>query len=105
MHYVAADGARIPNLGQYLVKFLTPEGIWATWTFQVAGINKPLVSVSKLIDDHYTVVFDKTKSFIKNKITGEVIMMKRERGVFVVDAYVDELIGATKNEEDFSRRR
>ena len=32
------------------------------WTFQVAAINKPLGSVSKLLDDGWRVVFDDEES-------------------------------------------
>ena len=33
LHYVAADGTRIPNLGQQLVKFMTLDGKWVELTF------------------------------------------------------------------------
>ena len=89
LHYVAASGTRIPNLGQQTVKFLTQNGTWAQWIFQVAAVNKPLVSVSKLIDDGWRVVFDEEASYIKHKKTGNTINIRRERGVFVVDAFVD----------------
>ena len=58
LHYVSASGNRLPNKGEQKVKFLTRDGIWATLLFQVAGINKPLVSVSRLIDEGWRVVFD-----------------------------------------------
>ena len=79
LHYVAASGTRIPNLGQQAVRFLTESGTWTNWTFQVAAINKPLVSVSKLVDDGWKVVFDEEQSFIKHKKTGRMIDIKRER--------------------------
>ena len=63
LHYVAASGTRIPNMGLQVVTFLTESGTWATWTFQVAAVNKPLVSVSKLVDDVYRVVFDDEASY------------------------------------------
>ena len=44
LRYVAASGTRLPNMGQQVVRFLTENGAWATWTFQVFGIYKPLVS-------------------------------------------------------------
>jgi hypothetical protein len=89
LHYVAASGTRISNMGQQTVNCLTRNGTWAQWIFQVAAVNKPLVSVSKLIDDGWRVVFDEEASYIKHKQTGNVINIRRERGVFVVDAFVD----------------
>ena len=44
--YRAANGARLPNLGQLLTEFRTPEGHGCSLRFQVAGVERPLVSVS-----------------------------------------------------------
>ena len=76
-------------MGQQTVRLLTRNGTWAQWIFQVAAVNKPLVSVSKLIDDGWRVVFDEEASYIKHQRTGNIINIRRERGVFVVDAFVD----------------
>ena len=88
LHYVAADGARIPNVGQQLVRFMTIDGTWAEIMFQIAAINKPLVSVSKLIEDGHRVIFDEDNSYILRRKTKKIIKMRKERGVFVIDAYV-----------------
>ena len=100
LHYVAADGTRIPNLGQQLVKFMTLDGKWVELTFQIAGINKPLVSVSKLTEQGYKVVFDDDESYIYHKKSKQVIRMRKERGVYVVDAYVPK-----KTDSSFTRQR
>ena len=68
---------------------MTEEGTWATIIFQVAGINKPLLSVSKLISDGWRVVFDEDESYMMHKVTKKQIKIKRERGVFVIDAFVN----------------
>ena len=99
LHYVAADGTRIPNLGQQLVRFMTLDGTWCEFMFQVAGIHKPLVSVSKLLKAGYRVVFDEENSYIIHKKTKQIIKMKKERGVSVVDAYV------TRASQGFTRPR
>ena len=88
LHYVAADGTRIPNVGQQLVKFMTVDGTWCELMFQLAAINKPLVSVSKLIEQGYKVIFDEDKSYIIHKKSKKIIKMRKEKGVFVVDAYI-----------------
>ena len=89
LHYVSASGTRMPNKGQQVIKFLTHGGTWASWTFQLAAINKPLVSVSKLIDDGWRVVFDDEASYLIHKKTKRTIQLQRERGVFTIDAFVD----------------
>ena len=100
LHYVAADGTRIPNVGQQLVKFMTLDGTWTELLFQIAAINNALVSVSKLNEAGYKVVFDENNSYIMHKKTKRVIKMKKENGVFVIDAYVPK-----KLETGFSRPR
>ena len=71
------------------MRFLTKDGVWATLLFQIAGINKPLVSVSKLIDEGWRVVFDVEGSYLLHKATKRKIMMERTRGVFTVEAYIE----------------
>ena len=89
LHYVAASGTRIPNLGQQIVKFMTMDGTWTELIFQIAAINKPLISVSKLNENGYRVVFDDDSSYILHKKSKRVIKMRKERSVFVIDAYVN----------------
>ena len=52
--------------------------------FQVAKVNKPLLSVSKLTDGDMRVVFDKGGSYLYNTKTDDIVRIKRERGVFVL---------------------
>ena len=73
-------------MGQRLVRFMAIDGTWTELMFQVAAINKPLVSVSKLIEKGYRVIFDDDLSYILHKQTKNIIKMRKERGVFVVDA-------------------
>ena len=89
LHDVSASGGRLANLGERKVNFLTGHGTRASIVFQVAGINKPLLSVSKLISDGWRVVFDEEESFMVHKAIQKYIKIKRERGVFVIDAYVN----------------
>ena len=87
--YIAANGSRINSEGEQRVPFMTREGSWMEIVFQVARVNKPLLSVSKLIDSDMRVVFDKSGSYIYNKLTGDIVRVKRERGVFVLEAFVE----------------
>ena len=55
-----------------------------------------LASVSYLVDHNHRVVFDKDEatgrdiSFITNKATGASIKMRRDRNVWVIDAYISD---------------
>ena len=97
---MAADGTRIPNFGQQLLQFMALDETWTELLFQIAAINKPLVNVSKFNDAAYKVVFDENNSYIVNKKTKRVTSMKKEKGVFVIDAYVPKNPGS-----GFSRPR
>ena len=103
VHYVAANGARIPNEGEVDFTFQDKQGKVHTWVFQVADVNKILASVSSLVDSGHRVVFDRCPdtgvdlSFITHKVTGESVRMRRERNVWTIDAFVNE-------ESDFARR-
>ena len=76
--------------------FQDKDGNVHSWVFQVAAINKVLASVSALVDSGHRVVFDQdpeTKtdlSFIVNKRTNQSIRMRRERNVWVIDAFIND---------------
>ena len=52
--------------------------------------------MSSLVDNRHRVVFDKDDktgldiSFITNKVTGKSVKMRRDRNVWVIDAFVEE---------------
>ena len=70
-------------------------------------VNKVFVSVSYFVDDNHRVVFDQDLdtsediSLITNKTDGETIKMRRDRRVWVIDAYIEEDIeqGFTRPEQ------
>ena len=103
IHYVAANGSRIPNEGETDFSFQDAEGKKHGWCFQVANVNKVLASVSYMVDSGHRVTFDKCEttgvdlSFIVNKKTGDTVKMRRDRNVWIIDAFVD-------NDSDFKRQ-
>jgi hypothetical protein len=48
---------------------MTLDGTWTELLFQIAAINKPLVSVSKHNEAGYKVVSDENNSYIMHKKT------------------------------------
>ena len=93
VHYVSAIANRIKNEGEVDLHFDTEHGKKLSWTFQIAEVNKVLAPLSYLVDHNHRVVFDQDKdtgediSFITNK---ETIKMRRDRNVWVIDAYIEE---------------
>ena len=86
--FVAANGEEIPNYGELPVPFCTREGTSRGMVFQVAGVSKPLASVTKMNEAGHIVVFDGPESFIVNKITGEINALRQEDGNFMLDVWV-----------------
>ena len=108
VHYVAANNARIANLGECDFKFSTKEGQEESFTFQIAEVNKALCAVSYLVDTKHRVVFDQDDegndiSTITDKASGKQIKMIRERNVWSIEAFIDEDEPDEKSADDFGR--
>ena len=58
LHYVSATNHRIPNVGEANLEFETSEGFSEKIRFQVADVNKVLLSISDRVDHRCRVVFD-----------------------------------------------
>ena len=50
--YMSASGERIPNPGQQHIDFVTDEGRQLRGQYQVADVNRPLLSVGKICDNN-----------------------------------------------------
>ena len=91
-----ATANRIKNEGETDSHLVTEDGKKLNWTFQIADVNEVLASVTYLVDHNHRVVFDQDLdtgediSFIMNKADGETIKMRRDRNVWVIDAYIEE---------------
>ena len=86
--YVAANGARMENLGEKRVRFKKSGGdTLSSITFQITDVGKPLAAVSRILDKGNTVVFSRGSagSYIRNNKTGEKTMLKEEKGTFVLE--------------------
>ena len=55
--YRAANGSRLPNLGQQVAAFRTTEGLARSLRFQIAGVERPLISVAQLARTGHRVEF------------------------------------------------
>ena len=91
---MAANDGRIPNEGEYDLYFDTSEGQKKMLVMQVADVNKALGSISYQVDDSYRVVFDKDMktgvdtSHMTHKPTNTTTRFRREKNVWILDAYV-----------------
>jgi hypothetical protein len=86
--YRAANGARIPNLGQQRVTFTNDDGDRCGTVFQVAAVERPLISASQLAASGNAVTIDKSGGRITNERTGRSMKLVRRGGVFVLRMWV-----------------
>ena len=79
--YRAANGSRIRNLGQVRVPFTSPEGHRCNLPFQVAEVERALLSVSHLARSGNRVELHDEGGTITNKETGKTMALVRRGGV------------------------
>ena len=88
MDFVSATGDPIENFGEVRIPMVTREGTGRGMVFQAAAVAKPLASVQKMNEAGHIVVFDGAESFVYNKVSGEVNMLRQEDGNFMLDVWV-----------------
>ena len=109
LHYVSATDHRIPNMGEVDMNFMTvEEGIESTIVFQVADVNKPLMSLSDRVDNSCRLVFDQDDetgedlTHMYDKKSKKKMKLKRVGKVWVLDCTVPATFLA-KSSSVFSR--
>ncbi len=88
--YLAANGTRIRNLGQQKVAFTTAEGHKRLMPFQVAEVERPLISVAQLTSAGNRVVLNDTGGQIVNAKAGKggVYLLLMSIGVGVASDFL-----------------
>ena len=84
--YVTASGNRVRNEGEKRTKIRTEAGRAGQMAFQVAQVANPICAVSKICENGHAVASDEDGSYVKRQKSGKVILLKKERGVYVMDA-------------------
>jgi len=85
VQYIAANGGKMPNLGEKRVHFKTKTGMESNVVFQVTHARKPLASVSKIVKKGNRVVFSPTGSYIENIDSGKKIELNEVNGTYHMD--------------------
>lgn len=93
--YVAANGGKMPNLGEKKVHFKTRDGMDSSIVFQVTHARKPLASVSKIVRKGNRVVFSQAGSYIENLRTGQKIELEESGGAYHLDVNYVSTAGTT----------
>ena len=83
--YQVANGAQIPNLGEKVLQGVmegSSTGVARKIKTHICAVNKPLLSVSKLVKAGNTVVFSPEGSYIQDTSTQELIWLVEEQGMY-----------------------
>ena len=90
-HFYAANGDKIPNLGEKTVNVETELGQAYSMTFQVADVVRPLTSVSKICDaanGKNEVVFTANGGYIWHDTDKSYTPFSRENGIYVLRTWL-----------------
>ena len=86
--YSSSTGQPIPNMGEQCFLLFTMEETFRGMTFQAAPVSKPLGSVKRIRAAGRHVVFDEDGSYIENKTTSEVNMLREDTGNYMLAMWV-----------------
>ena len=105
--YRAANGAIIPNLGETNAAFTTEEGRPCTLKFQIAGVERPLISAAQLTRTGHKVEFGAAAGQIVHAATGRRMKLHRVGGTYVLRMKVKggNVTGAAAGVAGFARPR
>ena len=90
--YRAANGTGIKNLGQVDVPFCTAEGHKCQIPFQVAEVEKPLLSVTHLTAAGNRVELGHTDGRVVNLKTGRSIALERRNGTYIMKMLIADAV-------------
>ena len=88
VHYLAANGGRIPNQGEMVLDFITKERHRGHIAFQVADVKRPLLAVSTLARSGNDVVFTEGGGTIVHRKTGRKTTFAKKDGIYVLEILV-----------------
>ena len=101
LEYEVANGETLPNVGERHCLLISENSHQTKKiVFQCADIHKPFLSVSRCADLGYKCVLDKRGEELVDKVTGEVVPLRRGN-LYVMRAWVRQ----DKSASEFGRSR
>ena len=94
--FQTAGGGKLANQGSRVIPAFTGEWQPVDMTYAVADVVKPLNAVSQICDRGNEVTFTATGGYIWNRETNNVVEFPRERGVYVLETWVQMPLDAAR---------
>jgi hypothetical protein len=86
--YSAANGTKIKNHGEQILKSRTEDGQQFSMAVQCADVTRTLGSVYRMNQGGNVIVFDGSNSYMVNKKSKKVTPIKQENGQYVMYIWV-----------------
>jgi len=86
--YSTANGEVLDNEGEKHMFMSSAEGVNRAMTAQVTEVNKPLLSVSKMVKAGNTVIFSPEGSYIYDGYTGETMSLEESKGLYWLKVWI-----------------
>ena len=99
VNLAAATGSPTRVEGNARLEFVR-DGKKCSLRFLDPDVERPLASVSTIVDEGIVVVFGQHGSFIENTNTGQRIPMSRRNGVFVMRLDAQPICGVRRGEDE-----
>ena len=90
VEFEVANGTRIANEGEKTFNTHTSGGSIRTITAQICDVNKPLLSVRKIVESGNRVVFEPHGSYIQDGKTQEKTKLDIVGGMYTLEVWVKE---------------
>jgi hypothetical protein len=85
-HWTCAGGKEIKKEGEFRLNWFTDDGMEQITKIKVGKVGRTLISADKLLDKGNEVILSKKQPRIVTR-TGQVVMLKRRGGMFLLEMW------------------
>ena len=100
LSYRSANGDPIRNLGQTTVQFENGNHRKCVMPFQLAEVERPLISVARLVDAGHRVYFGPTGGFIAHIATGRRLPLTRDGNAYTLEMLLPRAEGVEEERKE-----
>ena len=86
-HFASATGEPIPNLGVMQLPMVLREMSLRSMRLCAAPVTRPFASVKKICKAGHMVIFEDEGSYIYNKASGGINMLREDDGNYMLDVW------------------
>ena len=84
----AQEGKEIKKEGKVTIHRTTESGVTKEGVFKVGAVSRTLISVDRLQETGHDVILTKNRPRIINMKTGEVMPLRKSRGMYILGMWI-----------------